>query len=194
MIIPETKIAEWVRELINKCSVSKSERISRGQIYRNVYLTGDENGDPAIYNRTYEYIDSLSSELYSPSELRFGVEFYGSPTVVDRAMGNASSSVLNRHIHNGSLDTAIEQAVTWGLVKGKCFIKVLWGDKSLEPYIIQPEYMGVLDESIESLDRQEAFFQSTYYTPTRFAELISNFPDRDQIMNKQEVYGTRQSW
>lgn len=188
MRIPSKGLAGFAKEISDQCFVSRNDRITRGSMFKNLYLTGDENGNPAIYNMTFEFIDSLASELYSPSELRFGVDFHGSPTVVDRAMGHAASSELNRHIRQGHVDTSIEQAVTWSLVKGKTFIKLLWSDDGYEPYLIQPEYMGVLREDIEQLDRQEAFVQSTYYTPERFAELIANFDDRDAIMRKVQKY------
>lgn len=188
MRIPSKNIAGFAAEISKQCFASRTDRISRGSVMKNFFSTGDADGNPQIYNCVYELIDTLTSEIYSPSELRFGVEFSGSPTVVDRAMGHAASVELNRHIHQGNVDTFIEQAVTWSLVKGKTFIKLLWSDDGFEPYLIQPEYMGVLREDIEQLDRQEAFVQSTYYTPERFAELVANFEDRDDIMRKVKKY------
>lgn len=188
MKVPSKNTAGFAHEISEACFVSRKERISRGAVFKNFFTSGDANGDPQIYPLVYEFIDTLTSELYSPSELRFGVEFSGSPTVVDRAMGHAAAAELNRHIHQGNVDTCIEQAVTWSLVKGKTFIKLLWSDDGFEPYLIQPEYMGVLREDIEQLDRQEAFVQSTYYTPERFAELVANFEDRDAIMRKVQKH------
>lgn len=188
MRIPRKDIAGFAKDLVDQCSSSRNERVQRGAMYRNLYLTGDENGVPQTYNKSFAHIENLSSFLYSPVELRFDVEFYGSPSPGDRAKAQTATSTLQSYIRRSNLDTEIETAVTWSLVKGKTFVKLLWGDDSFDPYLTQPELMGVLDESKNSLERQEAFFHSTFYTRTKFAELIVNHPDRDDIMRRVKSY------
>lgn len=184
MKIPSTNVAKWAGEVISQCSSSRDERVNRGAVYRNMYLTGSDQGDPAVYNKTFAYIDNLSSYLYSPVELRFGIEKYGSSTAADRAKASAAASELHRYLRQSSVDELIEEVVIWALVKGKAFIKMLWTAQGFEPHLIQPEMMGVLREDIASLDEQEAFFQSTYLTPDRFAQLIENHPDKIELMRK----------
>jgi hypothetical protein len=153
-------------------------------MYRNMYLTGSETGEPAVYPKTFAYIDNLSSYLYSPVELRFGIEKYGSSTAADRAKASAAAAELHRYLRHSNVDTMIEEAVIWALVKGKCFIKLLWSSEGFEPYIVQPESMGVLREDLPTLDEQEAFYHSIYLTPDRFADLVANRSDRDELMKK----------
>lgn len=184
MKIPSRNVVGWAHEVVSQCLVSRDARIQRGAMYRNVYLTGSDKGDPQTYPRTYSFIDNLSSYLYSPVELRFLIESYGSSSRADRAKRQTAASEFHKHVRRGGVDTEIEDAVTWALVKGKCFVKLLWSDNGFEPYIVQPEMMGVLREDIDSLDRQEAFTHSSYYTPSRFAEIVKNHPDRDAIMAK----------
>lgn len=188
MRIPGRNIAAFAKELIDQCGVSREARIERGQMYRNLFLTGDEGGDPATYPRTYAYIDNLSSYLYSPVELRFLIEFYGQASPADRAKGRAVSSDLHRRFRQCGLDTEIEEAVTWGLVKGKTFIKLLWNKWGFEPLLIQPEMMGVLDESKASLDKQEAFCHTVYISPSQFDGLIEFHPDRADLAKKVRRY------
>lgn len=188
MQVPSTNIASWAAGIIDKCSGSRDDRINRGSLYRNMYLTGSEDGDPAVYPKTFAYIDNLSSYLYSPVELRFGIEKYGSSTAADRAKAHAAASELHRYLRQSNVDMMIEEAVIWALVKGKCFIKMLWGADGFEPYLVQPEMMGVLREDITSLDEQEAFFHSTYVTPDRFAQIVENRPDSKEILEKVKKY------
>lgn len=188
MYVPKKNTAGWAHEIISQCIVSRNERLQRGAMYRNIYLTGDENGEPQTYPRTFSFIDNLSSFLYSPVELRFGIEQYGYATAAQRAKSSAAASELHKHIRRGDVDTEIEEAVTWSLVKGKSFIKLLWTDDGFEPYIVQPEMMGVLREDIDSLPRQEAFVHSSFYTKGAFAEIIQNHPDRDELMKKAARY------
>ena len=188
MRIPTTRVSEWCAELIGKCSSSRTERINRGAMYRNMYLTGSETGEPAIYPKTFAYIDNLSSYLYSPVELRFGIEKYGSSTAADRAKASAAAAELHRYLRQSNVDTMIEEAVIWSLVKGKCFVKMLWSEEGFEPYVVQPECMGVLREDLPTLDEQEAFYHSIYLTPDRFAALVENRSDKVDLMRKVEKY------
>lgn len=188
MRIPSRNVVGWANEVINQCTVSRASRIQRGSLYRNLFLTGSSDGDPQIYPKTYAYIDNLSSFLYSPVELRFMIDRYGMSNAVEKAKRRAAASELHKYMRRGGVDIEIEEAVTWSLVKGKCFIQLLWGADGFEPYVVQPEMMGVLREDIESLDRQEAFVNSVYLTPSRFAEMVSNRRDRDEIMKKVMKY------
>ena len=188
MKIPSTNAAGWASEIIGQCAESRDERIQRGALYRNIYLTGSEEGDPAVYPKTFAYIDNLSSYLYSPVELRFGIEKYGNSTAADRAKSAVGASELHRHLRQSDVDTQVEEAVIWSLVKGKCFIKLLWTEDGFEPYVVQPEMMGVLREDLPSLAQQEAFFHSTYVTPSRFAQMVENHPDKAELMKKVSKY------
>lgn len=188
MKIPSRNVDKWAAEIIGVCSASRDERINRGAVYRNLYLTGSEDGDPAVYNKTFAYMDNLSSYLYSPVELRFGIEKYGSSTAADRAKASTAASELHRYLRQGNVDTLIEEAVIWSLVKGKCFIKMLWSESGFEASVIQPEMLGVYREDITSLDEQEAFYHSVYLTPARFAQMVENHPDAYELRKKAEKY------
>src|SRR5208282_2984962 len=73
MKVPSRGIGNWAKEIIDCCSVSTKDRIQRGAMYKNLYLTGDENGNPQTYPKTFSYIEGMSSFLYSPEQLRFEV-------------------------------------------------------------------------------------------------------------------------
>ncbi len=186
--IPKRRIGWWAQELIDTCSASRMERIQRGAMYRNLYLTGDESGDPATYPKTFAYIDNLSSYLYSPIELRFGLEHYGPVGAVTQAKSRAGAAFLHRHVRRSELDMTISEATTWGLVKGKTFAKQLWAGKKIDPHLVQPEMMGVLNESVETLDRQEAFCHSTYITPTTFQRLVDGRRDEKELLRNVSKY------
>lgn len=185
----------YFRDAVNQCMSSQEQRIQRGSMYRNVFLTGDENGDPQTYPYTYSFIDNLSSLLYSPVELRLRIEQDGYSSPNDRAKFSAASSVLHRYMRRGGVDTEIEDAVTWALVKGKCFVKLLWSKEGFEPYIVQPEMLGVLREDVDCLDRQDAFVHRSYFTQDKFKLLIQNNPDREDILRKVQRFtdATRKS-
>jgi len=184
MILPAKRIGPWAKELIDACFVSQKARAERGIRYRNMYLTGTFKGERSTYNLTYKHIDKLSSWLFSPVELRFGIEAEANPSPADLAMAKRGAAALNAKLRRSNVATAAAQANTWGLVKGAAFLKLLWTEKGFEPSVVQPEAMGVLREDINDLDRQEAFVHAVWYTPDRYREKISLYPNGADLMKK----------
>ena len=185
MIIPTRGTTGFVREIVEQCEVSMTWRQQRGAIFRNFFLTGSDDGTPATYNKTWAFIDNLSSWLYSPTELKYKVQpntRYVS--AVDKAKAVAAGDELNTEIENSDVDTEVAQAVLWSLVKGKTLAKSQYGESALECYMVQPENFGVLREDLRHLHLQEAFFHRTYMTKGRFRELILNHPDKADLDRK----------
>ena len=64
MIIPKKKLENFVRELIDQCMISRTDRTNQNALMTNYALCGGE--DPqrsALYNKTYAYLDDLQSLL-----------------------------------------------------------------------------------------------------------------------------------
>lgn len=180
--IPTKDLGPWCAELTNACYTSLQGRRQRGAAFRNLYLTGAEDGSPQTYRKTYSYIQTLAAMLYSPLDLHFAVSPSGPAGPRTRAMGRAAATNLGDYMRSGNVDTVIEDAVEWGLVKGKTFVQLEWTRNGLQPTMVQPESMGVYREDITSLDKQDAFVHSTWMTPARFADLVANHPKRTQMM------------
>jgi hypothetical protein len=190
MRIPKSKLENFVSELTDECLISRDTRVSRYLAYKNLFLLGSENPDnAAIYNKTYTYIDDLESLLYSPLSLRFHIGEYSTPTVLETAKFRVASSHMHQQIRQSNVDTMISEAVSWSLVKGKAFIKTLWGAGGLSPHLIQPENFGVLQENRTKLDKDmEAFVHTTYITPYQFRRIIWNHPNKEVLLKKAKKY------
>ena len=184
MHIPRQKVGPWAAELIQACTPDLPERIQRGAMYRNLYLTGDENGNPATFPKTFSHIDNLASLLFSPLELRYGIKFHGGGNLTRRAMGRVASAELHEMMSDAGVYRAVSSAVEWSLVKGKTYVKLNWEDDGFAPYMIQPEFMGVLRGDITELSRQPAFVHSSYYTPSQFASTFRALPNIKEMMRK----------
>jgi len=167
------EIGDFATDLVNRCSVSMRQRIERGIVYRNIFLSGDSEGTPQIYKKTYAYIDDLASMLYSPVELKLNVAPHGRAGPIDRAMGHAAAAQLNAELRQTEVDELCEEAVLWSLVKGKTFIKLGWSKAGLEPDLVMPEQFGVLEEGKPKLSQQKAFFHRTWITLDDFRDRVA---------------------
>lgn len=191
--IPSSNPSGFFRELIDQCSASQKQRVQRGALFRNLYLTGDVNGVPQTYPKTNPYSETLAAFLYSPTDLRYTISADDPGQPNERAMASASARLLHAQMRAGGVDMQIDQAVLQSLIKGKAFLQILFakqpnGRVRFQPNVLEPEFMGVLREDLGSLDEQEAFFFSTYITYGRFCQLVENHPDRDKLKKAASKY------
>lgn len=184
MKIPSRNLGGFSQDIVQMCSADQIERIQRGAVYRNLYLTGDVDGTMQTYPKMNQLIDDYSSNLYSPVAMRLTMEHYGQASVADVRKGRAAASQMHKLFRRRNVDTKVSEAVKWSVIKGKTMIKLLWTEDGFSPQLVQPEYMGVLQPELTMLDEQDAFFQSTYMTEWGFARLIERHPNRDELMKK----------
>jgi hypothetical protein len=180
------RLADWADEIINHCYVSREERRDTVKTNKAYYYTGSNNGMGVPYNKVFPHIDRLAAMLFSPSDVRFTIEFDETEPEAVHAMGRAAARRLNREFHACGIDLSFSQGVDVGLVEGCCLLKQLWGFHGLEAWLIHPDQFGVLREDISDLDKQEAFVFSSYLTLTQFERTIVEHPEREKIMEEIE--------
>jgi len=180
--LPSRHLADWALEVVDECRQSAESRRDLLKMWRSYYYTGTSEGQTATYNRCYPHIERLGAFLFSPTDVRFEIDFDEMETEDVHAMGHAAGRRLNRDFHRRSLDLDFAAAVNGGLVDGCNLIKLLWGHDGLESWVVKPQFFGVLREDIEDLDRQEAFVHSTYLTTTAFERTIIDHPEKKEIM------------
>lgn len=191
-------LAQWATELIEECCVSREQRRAQIKMWKSYYYTGTSEGQQARYNRCFAHVDRLASYLFSPSDVRFNIEFDQTESEETAAMGRASARYLNREFHRCGIDMSVSGAVNDALYKGLVLEKLMWGHDGLEAWHVQPEMFGVLREDIEDLDRQDAFVHTTFMTKSQFRRTIIDHPDRDDILKKVDATaqagGGAQDW
>lgn len=187
MKIPKRHLDGWAKELVDECSVDREERMSRYRRWSSIYYTGSDNDVPSKHNRCYSHVDKLSSFLFSPSEVRFNVEFDEVNEKEWEGRASAASNYLNRQFSRRNCDVVFGQANEWSLVKGACLTKLVWGRGGFEPWLIQPEFFGVLRPDIEDLERQDAFCHTFFLTQTQFRRMLGDRSDRTAIMGQVEA-------
>lgn len=175
-------LARWAKELIDECTVSVDARRAQYSTWKTLFYTGDISGNPSKHNRCYSHIDKLSSFIFSPSDVRFDIDFEGDHERQWAGKADVAGRYLNRQFARQKCDVAFSEANIWSLIKGMTLIKLVWGRGGFEPWVIQPENFGVLREDVQGLDRQDAFVHTFYLTPTQFRRLLGDRTDKDEIM------------
>jgi hypothetical protein len=183
--LPSSNLGPWAREIVSQCRVSSSTRRNQGTYWRNLYWTGTNAADyPSKHNRCFQLVDTLSSYLFSPSEVKFSITFEADGADEWAEPAYVASRHLNREFSRRRINTAFQLGVDMALVEGCSFLKIVWGRTGYEPHLIRPHFMGVLREDIEDLDRQDAFCHSFWLTPAQFARMIWDKPNREELLAK----------
>lgn len=180
MKVPKTKkeLVPWAKELIDECRVSLPNRVQQYRMWRSYYNAGAASGTTR-HNRIYPHIDKLASFLFSPADVKFSIEFDADETAGWADMADLASKSLNKNFYRSRSGLAFSQAVNESLIDGCCMVKPVWSRHGVSPYVIKPQFFGVLREDVEDLGRQDAFVHTFYLTPAQFRRLIADKPDTD---------------
>ncbi|HEX3524767.1 MAG TPA: hypothetical protein VHT52_22095 [Stellaceae bacterium] len=182
--IPTRELPLWIKEHVDECMASASER---GQVYGRAsqyYYTGTQDSRAAIYNKCKPFIEKLSGFLMQPTDVRFQIGFDSgeSDDVLDRAQ--LVGEKLTTDFRNTDCDVKFSEAVTWSLINGCQLLKLRPDGPSFNMAPVHPQNFGVLNETTVSLEEQEAFCHVSYPTISRLRAWLREIdhPKRADIL------------
>ncbi|MHB8406327.1 MAG: portal protein [Gammaproteobacteria bacterium] len=144
-----------IREVLQKCTVSLTDRQNTYSNLRSWYLYGTDDGR-ARYNKLYPHIGTLAAYLYAQESTRFGISL--GPTAPQDALAEAEAVAdrLREVWHDSGGDALTASEVRWSLVYGCALLKFIWQNNEITVFGVDPGSFGVYREELNSLDRQEA--------------------------------------
>jgi len=152
--------------------------------------TGRPSGNKSLHNRLYSHNDRLQSYLFSPTNLRFSIDFENHYDKEWLLKAEMAARVLSREWERTNIDIMFSDGVKASLDYGAAIIKALVrkGDdgniESLSSRLIMPWMFGVYDESVTSLDEQEAVCEVAYLTLPQAWRRIAHLPDAEKMYVK----------
>ena len=191
MRIPDdkTELKKQAREWIDVCLHSLGGRQTRYRQLRQWLETGRANGEKSLNNRLYAHTDRLQSYLFSPSDLRFSIDFenyYPKETLLQSEM---ASRVLTREWERHNIDIAFGEGVKVGLDYGACLIKALARKEGesvvkTEARLVMPWSFGVYNENTTCLTDQECMCEVVYLTLPEAWRRIAHLPNAEKLYAK----------
>jgi hypothetical protein len=191
MIIPAEKTERefLYAQLVKDCFASRTDRLTRYDIYRNWYLYGNaENKTPTEYNKLFSHIDQITSFLFSGETTQFIIEVpqtgetnYQSQLDMSRKL----TPKVNDTWHDSNIDLTFNDALVWALVFDTTFLKfVPEGKNQFMSYVIEPHSIGVLREDIPTLDDQECIAHEFFMSESVLRRRIAEFgqPEQDKFL------------
>lgn len=179
-----TKREYFYIDLAEKCRVSESERKSDYASLRSWFLFGNGPDEgPAQFNKINPHIDQLTSFLYSAETTRFSINLGADVPDNEFTRIPVLTQALNDRWLDSNADQVFSTAITWALVFGSTFVKLIMRD-GIHPYMVEPGSVGVLREDAQYTDRQEAFLHTYYITKSDLYNRLYSHPKREEIVKR----------
>jgi hypothetical protein len=114
-------------QIIEDCRVSQGQRVSAYRQYSQWVECGRASGGLALCNVLYGHLDRLASHLFSPSELRFAIDYENLYPKEMLDKGAVAARVVSREWERKNIDMLFGHGVKEGLLYGWCGLKQLAG-------------------------------------------------------------------
>lgn len=191
MFLPSSneRLGPWLKDrVIDPCNQSVDARISAARAIKQWVETGSDTANPSIFNKLVEHCDKLASNLFSPSDVRFLIEYENNypDEIVEQA--NTAARYLTREFARRDLDLLFGDANEVAVPHGAAVLKAKWGHEGPEAELLFHWQIGVYREDVEELDKQEAIVETTYVTEQELWRRISHRRDAVEIMKRARGY------
>jgi hypothetical protein len=199
ILIPKDprKLMDRAHEIVEACRVSVSRRAAEAQNADTFVETGRPDGIKSLMNLMYYQEDRLAAHLYSPTALNFALEAdHEYPEDVLIKLSTAAK-LLTRNWEANNTDMLFGQGVQSALRFG-CTLMKQWAERtetdgcpSLHRSLIMPWQFGVWNESLEELDRQPAFCDTSMLTLPEVWKRIYHFEDAHKLLNRIRTHAQK---
>ena len=183
MRIPSGNLDDFAAELIEKCLITRKDRVPVYGGFKHYYLFGAQEGEQAPYNKISPHMDLLSAYLYSESTVELDVSVFNKPAPVFK-QAELISKRANIYLHDCGIAHLFSNALKWSLVFNSTLVKLLWRRGRIEPYMIEPHNFGVMREDVTDLNRQEAFVHCYRISESELRRRINGLPNAAQLLEK----------
>src|SRR5579884_798381 len=192
MILPrdKKKLTQYALKIIEDCRISTGQRAAAYRSYGQWMETGRAAGGLALANMLYGHIDRLGAHLFSPSELRFAIDYesiYDKPWLDKAAV---AARVVSREWERKNIDVLFGHGVKEALGYGSYLLKQLAGrgaDGNFVFYgarLVPPWSFGVYEESVNDLAHQEAFVETVYLNRHEVWRRVRSLPDSEKLFRR----------
>lgn len=183
--------------IIDECRSSQGMRAAYYRTLNAICETGRQDGSRSLINKLHAHIDRLSAHLFSPTDLRFVVDFENQYPPNILAMGSEASRILTRDFERNNTDMTFAQGVFESLKLGATFLKQ-WvqqeGPDRVPTYhksLVMPWQFGVYREDVNELSRQPAMCETIMLTMPEVWSRIAHLPDAQKLYSRIKANATQ---
>lgn len=184
----ESDLIRFVNEHIEICMQSAAGRASECRLINAIVETGRTDGAKSKMNMLYNHLDRLTAYLYSPTDLRFTLDFENDyPERIYQQAGVVARS-LTRDWERNNIDTMFGAGVFESLKYGSSILKQ-WTEADDEEVsfcsrLVSQWNFGVYTEDENDLSKQEVLCERMYITMPEVWQRISRLPGAKELYKR----------
>ena len=187
----------FANEHIEMCRISVGMRASYCRLMNAIAETGRYDGTKSLINMLTAHLCRLTSNLFSPVELKFSIDFERTypKNFLERAA--VVAKILTRSWERTNIDHLFALGVFQSLKYGACLLKQ-WvqvegahQDPVYYKKLVMPWQFGVYNEAENELDRQPAMVETTTMTLPEVWRRIYHLPNAKKLFEQVRGHAMR---
>lgn len=190
----ENALIRFTNETIDQCMASARARAAECRLLNAIVETGRTDGGKSKLNMLYNHIDRLTGFLYSPTDLRFTLDFENQyPEAIYERAGVVARGLTHDWERNNT-DIKFGAGVFESLKYGSCILKQ-WtemdGDDdavSYEKRLVSQWNFGVYTEDENDLSKQEVLCERMYLTMPEVWKRIHRLPGAQDLFKRIKAH------
>lgn len=196
LLIPnkEPQLVRFANELIETCMSSSAARAAMARMINQIVETGRSGSGNSKINMLYNHLDRLTAYLYSPTDLRFILDFENEhPKEVYQRAG-VVARVLTRDWERNNIDTEFGSGVFEGLKYGASILKQWVQMDGVEQELnfckrlAAPWNFGVYMEDENDLSKQPVLCERMLLSMPEVWRRIYRLPDAKELMKRIKAH------
>lgn len=184
------RLISFTMEQIEACTVSQGMRAAYCRQVDAILESGKRDGGRSLLNLLPAHIDRLASHLYSPTDLRFTIDFENDYPANILKQGKTASRILTRDFERSNADMkfglGVNEALKYGAAILKQWVQQEGQDKHPVYYtdLVMPWQFGVYREDINDITRQPVLCETSMLTLPEIWRRIWHLPNAEQLFNR----------
>jgi hypothetical protein len=186
----EREIRKIALDLIEECRHTAGIRASYARVINQIIETGKQDGGKSLMNLLYMHMDRFAAHLYSPTDLRFVIDFENEypEAILDR--GKVAARLLTRTWERNNTDIVFGTGVFEAGKYGACVLKQ-WvtqdGPERKPRYnrrLVMPWQFGVWREDENEISNQTVLCETTLLTMPEVWQRIYDMEGAQNLFHK----------
>jgi hypothetical protein len=146
----------------------------------------------------YGHVDRTASHLFSPTDLRFAIDYENIYAQEWMDKGTVAARVVSREWERKNIDVLFGHGVKEALSYGSYLLKQLAGKDAEDHFyfrgarLVPPWAFGVYDEGVNELDQQEALVETVWFNRHEVWRRVRNLPDAEKLYERIIASGAKE--
>lgn len=192
--IPKAKrdILDLATQLVEQCRVSVGMRSAYYRLMNVIAETGRYDGTKSLINLLYSHLARTAAHMYSPTELKFSIDFDRRVRKLDIERGQVAAEAVTTTWSRNNTDVRFGRGVFEALKYGAAIHKQ-WpeeedGAPQMLDKLVMPWNFGVYREDENDLTRQECVCETISLTMPEVWRRIHHFENADKLFTSIKTH------